>query len=111
MTGDHHPQRNQVPFERPGGLHRRRGRIRPGEAKKRASAWLDRFELGEWATHKVEDLSKGMQQKMQLIGTILHRPPLLILDEPFSGLDPVNMRLLRDLSVTAPGSKSRAYEP
>jgi len=71
--------------------------IRPAEAKKRASAWLERFELDEWATHKVEDLSKGMQQKIQLIGTILHRPPLLILDEPFSGLDPINTRQIKDL--------------
>jgi len=71
--------------------------LRPGEAKKRASAWLERFELDEWATHKVEDLSKGMQQKLQFIGTILHRPPLLILDEPFSGLDPINTRALKDL--------------
>jgi ABC-2 type transport system ATP-binding protein len=71
--------------------------LRPGEAKKRASAWLERFELAEWATHKVEDLSKGMQQKIQFIGTILHRPPLLILDEPFSGLDPINSRALKDL--------------
>ena len=71
--------------------------LRPGEAKKRASAWLERFELDEWATHKVEDLSKGMQQKLQLIGTILHRPPLLILDEPFSGLDPINTRQIKDL--------------
>jgi ABC-2 type transport system ATP-binding protein len=71
--------------------------IKPGEAKKRSMAWLDKFELGEWATHKVEDLSKGMQQKVQLIGTILHRPQLLILDEPFSGLDPINTRALKDL--------------
>ena len=71
--------------------------IRPGEAKKRAAAWLERFELDEWGTHKVEDLSKGMQQKIQFIGTILHRPPLLILDEPFSGLDPINTRALKDL--------------
>jgi len=71
--------------------------IRSGEAKKRAAAWLERFELAEWATHKVEDLSKGMQQKIQFIGTILHRPPLLILDEPFSGLDPINTRALKDL--------------
>jgi len=71
--------------------------LRPGEAKKRSSAWLERFELDEWATHKVEDLSKGMQQKIQFIGTILHRPPLLILDEPFSGLDPINTRQLKNL--------------
>jgi ABC-2 type transport system ATP-binding protein len=71
--------------------------IRPGEAKKRSMAWLEKFELADWATHKVEDLSKGMQQKVQLIGTILHRPQLLILDEPFSGLDPINTRALKDL--------------
>jgi ABC-2 type transport system ATP-binding protein len=71
--------------------------LRPGEAKKRSSAWLERFDLDEWATHKVEDLSKGMQQKIQFIGTILHRPPLLILDEPFSGLDPINTRQLKNL--------------
>jgi ABC-2 type transport system ATP-binding protein len=71
--------------------------IKPSEAKKRSMAWLEKFELGDWATHKVEDLSKGMQQKVQLIGTILHRPQLLILDEPFSGLDPINTRALKDL--------------
>ena len=71
--------------------------VSPGEARKRASAWLERLELADWATHKVEDLSKGMQQKMQLIGTLLHRPRLLILDEPFSGLDPLNTRTLKDL--------------
>jgi ABC-2 type transport system ATP-binding protein len=73
--------------------------IRPGEAKKRSAAWLEKFNLDEWATHKVEDLSKGMQQKIQLIGTILHRPPLLILDEPFSGLDPINTRELKNLML------------
>jgi len=68
-----------------------------GEARRRAGAWLERFGLGDWATHKVEDLSKGMQQKVQFIGTILHRPQLLILDEPFAGLDPINTRDLKDL--------------
>ena len=71
--------------------------VRPGEAKKRSAAWLDKLGLADWATHKVEDLSKGMQQKMQFIGTVLHRPRLLILDEPFSGLDPINARELKDL--------------
>jgi ABC-2 type transport system ATP-binding protein len=71
--------------------------VSPGEARKRATAWLERLELADWATHKVEDLSKGMQQKVQLIGTLLHRPRLLILDEPFSGLDPINTRALKDL--------------
>ncbi len=71
--------------------------LKPGESKKRSAAWLEKFNLSEWATHKVEDLSKGMQQKVQFIGTILHRPQLLILDEPFSGLDPINSRALKDL--------------
>jgi ABC-2 type transport system ATP-binding protein len=71
--------------------------LRPGEAKRRSGAWLERFGLGDWATHKVQDLSKGMQQKVQFIGTILHRPQLLILDEPFAGLDPINTRDLKDL--------------
>jgi ABC-2 type transport system ATP-binding protein len=71
--------------------------LKPGESKKRSMAWLEKFELDGWATNKVEDLSKGMQQKVQLIGTILHRPQLLILDEPFSGLDPINTRALKDL--------------
>jgi ABC-2 type transport system ATP-binding protein len=61
------------------------------------SAWLDRLGLGGAQDKKCEELSKGMLQKVQLIAAILHRPDLLILDEPFSGLDPVNMRLLRDV--------------
>jgi len=73
--------------------------LRPGEAKRRALAWLERFKLAEWGQHKVEDLSKGMQQKVQFIGTVLHRPRLLILDEPFSGLDPINTRQLKDLML------------
>ena len=57
--------------------------------------WLDRFDLKEWENKKVEDLSKGMQQKVQFIGTVIHRPPLLIFDEPFSGFDPVNADQLK----------------
>ncbi|HEX9945553.1 MAG TPA: ATP-binding cassette domain-containing protein [Thermoanaerobaculia bacterium] len=59
--------------------------------------WLERVDLAQWAKKKVEELSKGMQQKVQLIGTVLHKPDLLILDEPFSGLDPINQELFRDL--------------
>jgi ABC-2 type transport system ATP-binding protein len=59
--------------------------------------WLERVDLAPWAKKKVEELSKGMQQKVQLIGTVLHKPDLLILDEPFSGLDPLNQELFRDL--------------
>jgi ABC-2 type transport system ATP-binding protein len=59
--------------------------------------WLERVELTSWSKSKIEELSKGMQQKVQLIGTVLHQPDLLILDEPFSGLDPINQELFRDL--------------
>jgi ABC-2 type transport system ATP-binding protein len=59
--------------------------------------WLARVELTPWAKKKIEELSKGMQQKVQLIGTVLHKPDLLILDEPFSGLDPINQELFREL--------------
>lgn len=59
--------------------------------------WLNRFDLAAYARKKVETLSKGMSQKVQFIATILHRPDLLILDEPFSGLDPVNQELIKDV--------------
>jgi ABC-2 type transport system ATP-binding protein len=59
--------------------------------------WLGRVDLTKWAKSKIEELSKGMQQKVQLIGTVLHKPDLLILDEPFSGLDPINQELFREL--------------
>ena len=59
--------------------------------------WLERVDLAKWSKSKVEELSKGMQQKVQLIATVLHQPDLLILDEPFSGLDPLNQELFRDL--------------
>lgn len=67
------------------------------EAKPLAHQWLERFGLKESGNRKVEELSKGNQQKIQLIISILHRPQLLILDEPFSGLDPVNQILLKDI--------------
>src|SRR5690606_28360061 len=70
-----------------------------GDAKKRAGAWLERLGLGEWAAKKVEDLSKGMQQKVQFAGTLLHDPELVILDEAFSGLDPVNSQVMKDVVV------------
>lgn len=64
------------------------------QATQQATAWLKRMDAQGWETKKVEELSKGMQQKVQFIATILHAPSLLILDEPFSGLDPVNADLL-----------------
>ena len=63
----------------------------------RVTRWLERLELGKWTDAKVESLSKGMQQKVQFIATVLHEPDLLILDEPFSGLDPLNADVLRDI--------------
>lgn len=70
----------------------------PGkEAEKRADRWLERLKLTEWKGKKSSELSKGMQQKVQFITTIIHEPDLLILDEPFSGLDPVNVELLKEI--------------
>lgn len=67
------------------------------EARRRGGVWLDRLGLPQWADTKVEDLSKGMQQKIQFIGTVIHEPELLILDEPFSGLDPINQDVLEQI--------------
>ncbi len=64
------------------------------EADRRIDFWLERMKLSEWKTKKTTDLSKGMSQKIQFISTVLHDPDLLILDEPFSGLDPVNVEFL-----------------
>ncbi len=69
------------------------------EAGRRALEWLERFELSEWADKKLVDLSKGMQQKVQFITAVIHRPPLVILDEPFSGLDPVNAATVKDIML------------
>lgn len=66
------------------------------EAKKQLEYWLEKFDIQDWRHKKVEELSKGMQQKIQFISTVIHEPKLLILDEPFSGLDPVNTNLIRD---------------
>ncbi len=59
--------------------------------------WLQKMDLAEWENKKIEELSKGMAQKIQFITTVIHKPELIILDEPFSGLDPINMTLLKDL--------------
>ncbi len=67
------------------------------DAQRRAHTWLDRMGLGDRALGPVEDLSKGMQQKVQFVATILHEPELLILDEPFAGLDPVNASVIKDI--------------
>jgi ABC-2 type transport system ATP-binding protein len=74
--------------------------MRAGAARRAAREWLERFELGDRAGHKVNTLSKGNQQKLQFAGAMLHRPALAVLDEPFSGLDPLNqelaMRIMRE---------------
>ncbi len=67
------------------------------DARARATSLLEQLDLGEYLTKKVSELSKGMQQKAQFVATILHRPELIIVDEPFSGLDPVNSRVLKDM--------------
>ncbi len=67
------------------------------EAEKRARYWLVKLEANDWAEKKIQELSKGMQQKIQFITTILHEPEFLILDEPFSGFDPVNSEMLKNI--------------
>lgn len=66
------------------------------ESKKRIDMWLEKLDAVGWQTKKIQELSKGMQQKVQFIATVIHQPRLVILDEPFSGLDPVNAQLLID---------------
>lgn len=65
------------------------------EATKRLKEWFDKFEITQWWDKKLEELSKGMQQKVQFVITVLHKPQMLIFDEPFSGFDPVNAELLK----------------
>lgn len=64
------------------------------QAQKQVRFWLEKFEISDWYHKKVQDLSKGMSQKVQFLATILHQPSLIILDEPFSGLDPINSKLI-----------------
>lgn len=66
------------------------------EARKRIDHWFSRFEMQGWRKKKIEELSKGMQQKVQFIVTVIHEPELLILDEPFSGFDPINAQLIKN---------------
>jgi ABC-2 type transport system ATP-binding protein len=75
-------------------LARLRG-LTQAEARERVKYWLEKFEIQSWYHKKVEELSKGMQQKVQFVCTVLHRPELIILDEPFSGFDPINAELLK----------------
>lgn len=76
------------------------------EAKSRINHWLQKLEMSTWKDKKIEDLSKGMAQKVQFISTIVHNPALLILDEPFSGFDPLNAEIIKDeiLGLKAQGT-------
>ncbi len=69
------------------------------EANRRAKEWLEKLGLAEWSEKKLIDLSKGMQQKVQFITAVIHNPPLVILDEPFSGLDPVNAATVEEIMI------------
>jgi len=80
-----------------------RGLPRP-EARRRAESWLERLDLAARARQKVEELSKGMQQKVQFAGAVIHEPELVIFDEPFSGLDPIATRALKD-EIAAMGAR------
>jgi ABC-2 type transport system ATP-binding protein len=70
--------------------------LRNREAKLALKTWFEKFEIEDWWNSKVEDLSKGMAQKIQFITTVLHQPKLLIFDEPFSGFDPINANIIKD---------------
>ncbi|MAO08865.1 MAG: ABC transporter ATP-binding protein [Alteromonas sp.] len=70
------------------------------EAKKRLKVWFERLEIGDWWNKKIQELSKGMAQKIQFVVTVLHEPKLLIFDEPFSGFDPINANLIKDEILT-----------
>jgi len=69
------------------------------QARRGSIAWLERLGLSDWMEKKIDDLSKGMQQKVQFISTMLHNPELVVLDEPFAGLDPVNTQVIKDIVV------------
>jgi len=71
--------------------------LSPAEVRQRAGEYMERFDLAEHKDKKIKELSKGMQQKAQIIATLLHRPELVIIDEPFSGLDPVNTQMVKSL--------------
>ncbi len=73
--------------------------MKEAEARRRIQAWLNRFDLQDWRGRKIEELSKGMAQKVQFIGTVLHEPELYLFDEPFAGLDPISQDLLLSAMV------------
>ena len=107
LNGSHSERIGYLPEER--GLYRKmkvgehlmylaqlKG-LAQADARKKLIAMLERFQIVDWWNKKVEELSKGMQQKVQFIATIVHEPELIILDEPFSGLDPINTNLIKDV--------------
>ncbi|MBL1409345.1 ABC transporter ATP-binding protein [Sphingobacterium faecale] len=106
LSGQHIAQIGYLPEER--GLYKK---MKVGEqmiylaqlkglcksdARKRLNYWFEKLDIGSWWDKRIEDLSKGMQQKVQFIATVLHEPRLIILDEPFSGFDPVNAQVIQD---------------
>jgi ABC-2 type transport system ATP-binding protein len=105
MTARHLEQVGYLPEER--GLYRSMtvedhalflGRLRglsKADVKRQLEYWLERFEITDWRKKRIEELSKGMAQKVQFVCTVLHEPKLLILDEPFSGFDPINVELIK----------------
>jgi ABC-2 type transport system ATP-binding protein len=105
MTARHLEQVGYLPEER--GLYRSMtvedhalflGRLRglsKTDVKRQLEYWLERFEITDWRKKRIEELSKGMAQKVQFVCTVLHEPKLLILDEPFSGFDPINVELIK----------------
>lgn len=66
------------------------------EATQKIKTWIQKLDIGSWMTKNIEDLSKGMQQKVQFVATVMHEPELIILDEPFSGFDPINANIIKD---------------
>ncbi|TAE15577.1 MAG: ATP-binding cassette domain-containing protein [Bacteroidetes bacterium] len=106
MTPDHVHQIGYMPEER--GLYKKMkvgeqllylARLKgmtKADAMERLKYWFEKFEIKPWWNKTIQDLSKGMQQKIQFLSTVLHKPALLILDEPFSGFDPVNANLIKD---------------
>jgi len=106
LEPDHSEQVGYLPEER--GLYRKMAvgeqamylaqlkGLKKKEARRRLDEWFERFEMQGWWKKKIEELSKGMQQKVQFIVTVLHEPRLLILDEPFSGFDPINAQLIKN---------------
>lgn len=116
LTDRHTEQIGYMPEER--GLYKKMGvsehilylaRLKgmsTSDAKIALKEWLSAFDMEAWKNKKVEDLSKGMQQKVQFVSTVIHRPPFLILDEPFSGFDPVNADLVKNkiLQLKAQGT-------